>query len=165
MNRLKTYSAVMATSALLLLSGCVPSVEDAGSTSGSDSLKITQNEEGFSLEWNKKSDGYSEVGLDSGSVGEGERADKLVVSDNYDGKHTLECAVTSYGSSSVTVGCFGEGPDFMGGTREIEKSFSLSDDILYRFYQTYGAMTSERYSEDSGYRLSYSGGMLQITKP
>jgi len=165
MNRLKTYSAVTATSAVLLLSGCVPSVEDAGGTAGSDSLKITQNGNGYTLEWDKKSDGYSEVGIDSGSVGEGERADTLVVSDNYDGKHTLACAVESYSSSSVSVGCYGDGPDFMGGTREIEKHFPVYEGTLYAFYLTYGAMSSERRSDDSGYRLRYSDGALIITKP
>lgn len=170
MKHATTVTGTMITAAMLAFGGCgLPSVEDEmssfGGSSGTDKLEVTQKGGGFTLIWEKRSSGYSEVGLDSGYVGNGERADKLVVSDNYSGRHTLACAIESYSSSSVSVGCYGEGPDFMGGTHEIEQHFSVSDGTLYRFYQTYGAMSSERYSKDSGYRLSYSDGTLNVTKP
>lgn len=179
MKHTTTLTSMLATAALLAFSGCgLPSADtgistdgfsDSGSasggSSGSDSLKITQQGKGFTLVWNKKSSGYSEVGLDSGYVGDGKRAGKLVVSDNYTGRHTLNCMIDAYGSSYVSVGCYGEGPDVLGGTREIEQHFTVSDATAYRFYQTYGALSSQRHSKDSGYRLRYSSGTLNITKP
>lgn len=135
-----------------------------GSGGGKDKLVVNQNGSGFTLEWNKNSSGYSEVGLDSGTVGNAERAETKVVSDNYTGKHTLTCGIGSYGSSYVSVNCYGTGPDFMGGTHDITADFKVEEGKTYIFYQTYGAFSSERHSDDTGYRMRYDNGSLNISK-
>jgi hypothetical protein len=141
------------------------SLGSPGGSGGSDSLSVKQDgAQGFYMEWNKKSGGYSEVGLSASPLGSGERAQTQLLTDNFTGKHTLACGYSRENETYVYFDCYGTGPSVTGGTRQIAGTVFMAKRAEFSLYLTYGASSSGRHSDDTGYRLRYDNGSLSVKK-
>jgi hypothetical protein len=131
-----------------------------------DTLKIVKTDDThFNIEWNKGYKGYSQV-IYSGPHYDGDPKvhDKRILTDNYNGIHTLTCVFSKVddpnveGSSAAAYyNCEGTGPTYNGSTHTIYADFRLVLNKDYTIHRQYGTA-----KEDQGvdYVISYTNGVL-----
>ena len=141
--------------AILNILGCGGS--NSSSSSKSDSLQITQSSNNFNLIWNKRYQGYSEVVYTSEVSTENRGT--TIISNNYEGKHTLGCSLSSIDSNYVQYYCTGEAPSVLGGQSPVETYLSFSKGVEYKILINKGLELEHGSVE---YILEFNGNTLTI---
>ncbi len=124
--------------------------------SADDTLTITSlGSQSFHIEWDKKTQGYSEVIYTDNSNLPDKVRGNYFLTDNYKGLHSLDCYL-----DGGYFQCQGTGPSVLGGSRNINTTLNLKSGV------TYYIRVSEGFNHYHGpvlYTMRYSGSMLSIT--
>lgn len=159
MKKLLSITKVGLVGAFLAIgfSGCGSSLASSltGSSSSTDSLKITKSGNDFSVIWDKKSEGYSKVVYMSEAIGS-----ENIMTDNSSGKHTLNCTLYNSSSSRASYSCTGSGPSILGGQMELQNNFYFIKGVEYKILINYGTMNIEE--GDINYIIEFNGDTLSI---
>jgi len=150
--------SLIVTIVIVTMNGCGDIGSSENSDSNSDKLKITQSENDFNLVWNKNYNGYSEV-VFMKEITEEERGD-VILSNNYTGKHTLSCNLSSNSLDSVLYSCKGLSPDLFGGKMDISKSLHFKKGIEYKILMNSNALDLKHSSVK--YIVEFNGNTLTI---
>jgi hypothetical protein len=162
----------------LLMSGLVGCVEDEFSSAGSsytgsnsntgvgdisggpdsstdDKLTITSlGSQSFHIDWDKKTQGYSEViYTDNSNLSDKVRGNDFLT-DNYKGLHSLDCYL-----NGGYFQCQGTGPSMLGGSHSISARLNLNSGVTYYIRVSEGF---DHYHGPVLYTMRYSGGILSI---